>query len=193
MCDHVCATCQNYLNSKQCRSYEQERKFQWLCNSGCHTCKCCRQEKSACLFFLLRFCTLIHSQCSSRKTEDHKNKFSGKISCCISTEMCNICRVSKLSKENILAALYHLSCNFHCTTDSSLPEWHIKYMMKTKWNQSTFNKSKNQCSNITGSCYKTAQSVDSVLNYRPYKIQKNSHKHIDDRGNDRNETGTSKE
>ena len=24
MCDHVCATCQNYLNSKQCRSYEQE-------------------------------------------------------------------------------------------------------------------------------------------------------------------------
>ena len=193
MCDHVCRTCQNNLNSKQCRSHEKEGKFQRLSNSGCHTCKCCRQKKTACCFFLLRFCTLIHSKCRTWKTENHENELSGEVSCRICAEMCNICRVSKLRKENILTALYHLSCYFHRTANGCLPEWHIEYVVQTKRNQCTFDQTKNQCSHIAGACYQTAQSVNSSLNYRPYKVKKDSDKHIHDRGNDRYETGSSKE
>ena len=106
--------------------------------------------------------------------------------------MCNISRISKLGKENILSTLNHFSGNLHGTTHSSLPERHIKYMMQTKRNQCTLDQTKDQCSHITGSCYQSAQCINTILDYRPYKIQKDSHKHIYNRGNDRYKTGSSK-
>ena len=99
--------------------------------------------------------------------------------------MCYICRISKLRKEDILSALHHLSCNFHSSAHCGLPEWHIKYMMQPKGDQCSFNNTKNQSSQISTACYQTAQSINTVLNYRPYKIHQDSHKHIYDRRNDR--------
>ena len=107
--------------------------------------------------------------------------------------MCYICRVSKLCKKDILSALHHLSRNFHGTANCSLPEWHIEHMMKAKWNQCTLDNTKDQSSEISASCYQTAQRINTVLNYRPYKIHQNSYKHIYDCRNNRYKSGTAKE
>ena len=84
--------------------------------------------------------------------------------------MCNMCRISKLCKENILSTLNKISCNIHSSTDRRLPERHIKYMMKSKWNKSSLNYTKSKCSKITTASNKTAKCINTVLDYRPYKI-----------------------
>ena len=99
MGNHISGTCQNDLNGKQHRCNKQEGKLQRLRNTRCHTCQCCGEQKSACLFFLLRLCSLVHSQCRTRQTEDHKDKLTGEIPACICAEM-NGRRISQLGKEN---------------------------------------------------------------------------------------------
>ena len=193
MCDHICSSGKNYLYCKQCRSNKQEGEFQRLGDTCCHTCKCRGKKKTAGSFFLLRFCTLIHSQSCSRETKDHKDKLTREIPGCICAEMCNICRISKLCKENILSALNHLSGNFHRTAYGCLPERHVEYVMQTKRDQSSLNKSEDQGSYISGTCYQSAQCVNSVLDNRPYKVKKNSHKHIYNCGNDRYKSRASEE
>ena len=193
VCDHISCSRKNNLHDKQRRCNKQEREFQWFCDTGCHTRKCCGKKQTACCFFLLRFRTMVHGKCRSRKSENHKNKFSGEISRCICTEMCDIRRIRKLCEENILSALHHLSCHFHGTSDCCLPERHIEYVMQTKWNQCSLNQTENQRSDITGAGYQATQRINAVLYNRPYKIHYNSHKHIDDRRNNRYKTSTSKE
>ena len=193
MRDHISRTCKNNLYCKQCRGYEQEGELQWLCDSCKHTCKGCGKKKSACRFFLLRLCTAVHGKCCSRKTEDHKNKFSGEISCCVCAEMGYMCRIRKLGEENILSALYHLACNLHGSANSCLPERHIKYVVKSERDQRTFDNTKDQGSDITAACHKAAQRINTVLDYRPYEIHQNSHKHVYNGRNDRHESGTAKE
>ena len=104
-----------------------------------------------------------------------------------------ICGIRKLGEEDVLSALYHLACNLHGSANCSLPEWHIKYVVKSKRDQRTFDNTKDQSSNITTACYQTSQRVNSVLDYRPYEIHQNSHKHIYNSGNDRHKSGTSEE
>ena len=193
MRDHISRACKNNLYCEQCRGYEQEGELQRLCNSCEHTCKGCGKKKSTCCFFLLRLCTAVHGKGCSRKTEDHENELSGKISCCICAEMRYICRICKLGEEDVLSALYHLACNFHSSAYSCLPEWHIKYVVKSEWDQRTLDNTKDQSSDITAACYKAAQSINTILNYRPYEIHQDSHKHIYNGGNDRHESGTAEE
>ena len=193
MCDHISRACKNNLYRKQCRSYKQERELQWLCDSCKHTCKGCGKKKSACCFFLLRLCTAVHGKSCSRKTEDHENELSGKISCCICAEMSYICRICKLGEEDVLSALYHLACNLHSPANSCLPEWHIKYVMKSEGDQRTFDNTEDQSSDIAAACYKTTQSINTVLDCRPYEIHQDSHKHIYNGGNDGHKSGTTEE
>ena len=193
MRDHVSRTCKHYLYSKKCRCNKKKWEFQWLCNTRHHAGKCCRKEKSSCLFFLFRFCTAVHRKCRSRKSEDHKDKFTWEISGRICAEMCDICRISKLCKEDVLSSLYHLSRNFHCSTDCCLPEWHVKYVMKSERNQSSLNNTKNQGSQISASGYQSAKCINSILYNRPGKIHSNPNKHVHQCRNDRNKSGPSEE
>ena len=193
MSDHISRTCKDHLYCKKSRRYKQERKFQRLCDTCCHTCQSCRKEKTACCFFLFGLRALIHSQRCAGKTKDHKNKLAGKISGSICTEMCNICGISQLCKKDILSTLYHLTCHFHSAANCSLPERHIEYVMQSKRDQRSLNETKDQRSRISGTCHKTTQCKNTILNCRPYKIHQNSHKHVYDRGNNRNKSCSSKE
>ena len=107
--------------------------------------------------------------------------------------MCDICRICKLGKENILSALYHLSGNFRCAAHCCLPEWHIKYVMQTKRNQCTLDQSEDQSSHIAGTGHKTAQRIDTVLYGRPDEIHQNADKHVYNCGNNRYKPCASKE
>ena len=100
-------------------------------------------------------------------------------------------RIRQLSEENILSALYHLTCHFHRSAHSRLPERHIENMMKSKRYQRSLNNTKDQCTHISASGYKTSQRINSVLHRRPYKVQQNTDKHIDYCGYDRHKSGTS--
>ena len=184
MSDHIRCTCQDHLYCKQHRCYKQERKLQRLCNTSCHTCQCCGEQKSTGLFFLLRLCSLVHSQCRTRQTKDHKDKLTGEIPACICAEM-NGRRICQLGKENVLSAFDHFSCHFHGTAHSGLPERKIKYMMQSKRDQCTFDDSEDQGSQITGSCYQSAKRIDSVLNHRPRKKHTDAHQYIYNRADDR--------
>ena len=148
MCDHVSSTGQYDLYTKQHRCYKQEGEFDRFCNTGKHTCQSCRQKQTAGNLFLFRFCALIHSKSRTRKTKDHKDKFTGEIAGCVSTEMNNT-RISQLSKEDVLTALYQLSGNFHCSADCCLPERKIEHMMQAERNQGTFDDTENQSTDIT--------------------------------------------
>lgn len=86
-------------------------------------------------------------------------------------EMSNGLQNQQAVQKRCSVPLYHLPCYFHCTAYRSLPEWHIEYVMETKWDQCSLNKTKNQSSYITRTCYKTTQCINAVLHYRPYKVQ----------------------
>ena len=101
--------------------------------------------------------------------------------------------ICQLGKENILSSLYKLSCYFHCSAHSSLPERKIKYMMQAKWNQSTLDNTEDQCSEISGSRHQSSQCVNSILHKRPYKKQKNSDSNIYQSGNNRYKPGATEE
>ena len=189
MGDHISRAGQDYLDYKKDGSHKQERKFQRLCNTSQHTGQGCGKKKSSCLFFLLRFSTAVHSKSCSRKTKDHKDKFSGEVSCGVCAEVyCR--RICQLGKENILTSLDQLSGHFHGSSNSSLPEWKIKYMVKSKGDQGSLDDTEDKGSHIAGSCNQAAQGVDSILYYRPYKIHGNSYNKINYCGNNRYKSGT---
>ena len=102
-------------------------------------------------------------------------------------------RACKLSEEDILSALDQIAIYHHGSANCSLPEWHIKYMMKAKWNQRPFDDTKDQGSKISGSGHQSAQGKDAVLNSRPNKVHKNSYTHVNYRRNDRYKPGTAEE
>ena len=104
-----------------------------------------------------------------------------------------ICGICKLGEKDVLSALYHLACNLHGSANGCLPEWHIKYVMKSEGDQRTFDNTEDQSSDITAACYKTAQSINTVLDCRPYEIHQDSHKHIYNGGNDGHKSGTTEE
>ena len=185
MGDHIGASRQNHLYREQSRSHKKEGKFQRLRNAGSHTCQRRGQKQTARRFFLLRFRALVHGQGRARKSEDHKDKFTREISCGIRAEMSDISGVRKLRKEDILSSLHHLSRYFHGSAHRSLPEGHIEHMMKPEGNQGSLNKAEDQGSHIPGACDKTSQRVNTILYHRPYKKHQDSHKHINNSGNNR--------
>ena len=191
MGDHVRCAGQDHLNHEQDRGHKQERKFQGLCNSRQHTGQSCGKKKSSCLFFLLRFGAAVHGKGRSRKTEDHKDKFSGEVSGSVCTEV-HGAWICQLGKENVLASLDQLSGHFHGTSHSRLPEWKVEYMVKSKGDQGSFNDTEDKGSHIAGSCNQTAQGIDSVLYYRPRKIHGNSNQKINHGRNDRYKSGSPK-
>ena len=99
-------------------------------------------------------------------------------------------RICKLCEEDILTTFDDFSCYFHGTADSGLPEWKIEYMVKTKWDQRTFDDTENKSSQITGSGYQTAESVNTLLNNRPYKEHENTYKHINNGADNRHKTAS---
>ena len=105
-------------------------------------------------------------------------------------EVCDVCRVRKLCKEDILASLDELSGYIHSAADCRLPERHVEHMMKSEGNESPFYNSEDQCTKIAGACYQAAQCKDCILYQRPDKVHQDSYKHVDDCGNDGYEPGT---
>ena len=102
-------------------------------------------------------------------------------------------RACKLSEEDILSALDQIAIYHHRPANCSLPEWHIKYMMKAKWDQCPFDDTEDQGSKISGSGHQSAQGKDAVLNSRPDKVHKDSYAHVNYRRNDRYKPGTAEE
>ena len=92
--------------------------------------------------------------------------------------MCNIGRIGKLCEKDILTTLDQFSANFHRSADSGLPERKVEHMMQSERDQRTFYNTEDQCSEISGSCYQTAQCIDTVLHNRPYEIHCDSDEHI---------------
>ena len=74
----------------------------------------------------------------------------------------------------------------------SLPERHIKHMMQTKRDQRTLNDTKNQGSEITGSCNQTAQRENAILDSRPDKVHQNTDTNVSNGRNNRYKTGAAK-
>ena len=77
-------------------------------------------KKTSNLFLLLRLCGAVHCKCCTRKTEDHKDKLTGEISCRVRAEMRYMGCIGKLCKEDILSTLYHLSGNFHAVPPTAV-------------------------------------------------------------------------
>ena len=65
--------------------------------------------------------------------------------------------------------------------------------MKSEGDQRTFDNTEDQSSDIAAACYKTPQSINTVLDCRPYEIHQDSHKHIYNGGNDGHKSGTTEE
>ena len=147
MGNHVCCTCENDLYIKEHRSNKQERELNRFCDTSEHGCQGCRKEQAASNPFFLWTCAAIHSQRTAWETEDHENKLTGEVTCCIRTEMCNI-RGSELCKEDVLTTLDQVAIHHHGAADTSLPEWQIEYVVQTKWNESTLDDTKNQGTDI---------------------------------------------
>ena len=51
--------------------------------------------------------------------------------------------------------------------------------MQAKWDQRPLNQAENQGTHIAGSGHQTAKRIDSVLDNRPYEIQQDADKHVD--------------
>ena len=105
----------------------------------------------------------------------------------------NNTRISQLSKEDVLTALYQLSGNFHCSADCCLPERKIEHMMQAERNQGTFDDTENQSTDITCSRNKWTKRIDTVLNNRPDKEHQDTDKYEGDGWNDRHETAAAEE
>ena len=84
--------------------------------------------------------------------------------------MCDIGRIRKLCKKDILSALHHLTCDLSRSTYCGLPERHIEYVMQSKWDQRTFDQTKDQRSDIARTGHQPAQRIDSILYCRPHKV-----------------------
>ena len=106
--------------------------------------------------------------------------------------MCHI-RRCELCKKDVLTTLNKIAIYHHRSANSSLPEWHIENMMKTKRNQCTFDDSENQGSEVSSSRNQSAESENSVLNGRPDKAHQNSDTHIHNSRDDRNKARTTEE
>ena len=166
MDDHISRACQHNLHHKQHRSHEKERKFDRFCNSCHHRSQRCGKHQAAYHLLSLGSGTLIHGKCRSRKSENHENKFTGKISARIRTEM-NRIWICQLGEKDILSSFYDSACHFHGTAYACLPERQIKNMMKTKRNQRPLDDPKNKGPEISGFCHEMPKSIDSLLSKRP--------------------------
>ena len=184
MAGHKGQACENNMDCKQCRSQEQERKFNRFGNAGQERGQCNREQQRAGLLFLFRTCAYIHSQCSTRQTAHHKRILTSQETACINRELRGF-RRSQLCKEDILCAHNIDAINNSRAAYAGLPERHVEDMMQTERNQCTFNTAINKGSCITGSLNQTAQCINTILDNRPYHKQDcagyNTEYHADNR------------
>ena len=144
MRDHISRTCQDHLNYEQCRSYNRnENSSGSVIPVNIHASAAERRSPPA-AFFFSGFAQRYIASAAPGRPKIIKINSPEKYLVASALKMCYICRISKLCKEDILSALYHLSCNFHSSAHCCLPEWHIKYMMQPKGDQCSFNNTKNQ-------------------------------------------------
>ena len=110
--NHVCRTREYDLHGEEGGGDEEERELDRLCDAREHAGECRREEQSACDLFLFGACAVVHSECRTRQTEDHKDELTGEVARCIRTEMCDI-RRGELREEDVLTALDELSVDHH--------------------------------------------------------------------------------
>ena len=146
---HISASCKDTMHHIHQRRYKKEGKFQRLCNTGQHGGQRGRQKKSCHCLFLFRFGCPVHSKSCSRQSEDHQRELTGHKPGCRYGKLLYR-RICQLGKEDILGAFHHLSSHFQGSAHACLPERQVKYMMKSKGDQGTFQKSVYPGSRIAG-------------------------------------------
>lgn len=102
-------------------------------------------------------------------------------------------RRCQLGEEDILAALDEVAVDHHRAADAGLPEGQIEDVVQAEGNEGPLDDAENQGADIARAGDEAAEGEDAVLYDRPYEAHGDADEHVDDGGNNRDETGAAEE